>query len=70
VITGVLAGAANLLFVAATGAGQLAVVAVITSLYPAITIVLARVVLSERWSRTQAAGLVVAAAGVAAITLG
>ncbi|TDP92236.1 glucose uptake protein GlcU [Labedaea rhizosphaerae] len=70
VITGVLGGAANLLFVAATGAGQLAVVAVITSLYPAITIVLARVVLSERWSRTQAAGLVVAAAGVAAITLG
>jgi uncharacterized membrane protein len=70
VITGVLGGAANLLFVAATGAGQLAVVAVITSLYPAITIVLARVVLSERWSRAQATGLVVAAAGVAAITLG
>lgn len=70
VVAGILTGAANLLFVAATGAGQLAVVAVITSLYPAITIVLARVVLSERWSRSQAAGLVVAAAGVAAITLG
>ncbi|WP_326835483.1 EamA family transporter [Amycolatopsis rhabdoformis] len=67
---GVLGGAANLLFVAATGAGQLAVVAVITSLYPAITIVLARGVLHERWSRKQAAGLVIAAAGVAAITLG
>jgi drug/metabolite transporter (DMT)-like permease len=69
-ITGVLGGAANLLFVAATGAGQLAVVAVITSLYPAITIVLARLVLSEHWSRSQIAGLVAAAAGVAAITLG
>lgn len=68
--SGILSGAANLLFVASTGAGQLAVVAVTTSLYPAITIVLARTVLHERWSRTQAAGLVIAAAGVTAITLG
>ncbi|MGW4489745.1 EamA family transporter [Amycolatopsis sp. NPDC004368] len=67
---GILGGAANLLFVAATGAGQLAVVAVITSLYPAITIVLARGLLHERWTRAQATGLVIAAAGVAAITLG
>ncbi|HWD01357.1 MAG TPA: DMT family transporter [Amycolatopsis sp.] len=67
---GVLGGAANLLFVAATGAGQLAVVAVVTSLYPAITILLARALLHERWNRTQAAGLLLAAAGVTAITLG
>ncbi|MET7992669.1 DMT family transporter [Amycolatopsis sp. NPDC005232] len=67
---GILGGAANLLFVAATGAGQLAVVAVITSLYPAITIVLARGLLHERWSRPQITGLVIAAAGVTAITLG
>ncbi|MFI5607038.1 EamA family transporter [Amycolatopsis sp. NPDC051903] len=67
---GILGGAANLLFVAATGAGQLAVVAVITSLYPAITIILARLLLHERWNRKQATGLLIAAAGVTAIALG
>ena len=34
VATGVLSGVANLLYLAATGAGQLAVVAVVTALYP------------------------------------
>jgi hypothetical protein len=35
---GFLSGIANLLFLAATGAGELAIVAVLTSLYPAATV--------------------------------
>lgn len=53
---GILGGIANLLYLAATGAGQLAIVAVVTALYPAVTIVLARLTLQERWSRLQVIG--------------
>jgi uncharacterized membrane protein len=66
----VLSGAANLLFLAATGAGELAVVAVLTALYPAVTIVLARWLLDERWTRPQAVGLVVAGCAAALISAG
>lgn len=67
---GVLGGMANLLYLAATGAGQLAIVAVVTALYPAVTIVLARLTLHERWSRLQVIGLVASAVAVAAISIG
>ena len=70
VAAGVLGGAANLLYLAATGAGQLAVVAVVTALYPAVTILLARFTLHERWSRLQIIGLIVSAVAVAAISIG
>lgn len=70
VTAGVLGGIANLLYLAATGAGQLAVVAVVTALYPAVTVLLARVVLHERWSRLQVIGLIVSAFAVAAISTG
>ena len=52
-----LSGTANLLFLAATGRGPLAVVAVLTALCPGITVLLARAVLAERWTRLQAVGL-------------
>ena len=55
---------------AATGAGQLAVVAVVTALYPAVTVLLARLTLHERWSRLQIIGLAVSAVAVAAISIG
>jgi drug/metabolite transporter (DMT)-like permease len=42
---------------AATGAGQLAIVAVVTALYPAVTILPARLTLQERWSWLQIIGL-------------
>ena len=42
VAVGVVGGIAGLLFLAATGHGQLAIVAVVTSLYPAFTVLLAR----------------------------
>jgi drug/metabolite transporter (DMT)-like permease len=70
VATGVLSGVANLLYLAATGAGQLAVVAVVTALYPTVTILLARLTIHERWSRLQIIGMIAAAVAVAAISIG
>jgi len=61
---------ANLLFVLAAGRGLLSVVGVLGSLYPAVTVVLARVVLHERLTRTQNAGVVVTLAGVVALAAG
>lgn len=66
---GVLSGAANLLFLAATGHGQLAIVAVLTALYPAVTVILARVLIAEHWTRMQAVGLFSAAAAIVLVTL-
>jgi drug/metabolite transporter (DMT)-like permease len=67
---GVLDVGANTIYLAATRQGLLSIVAVLSSLYPAATVVLARVVLGERLHRQQVAGLVLAAAGVTAIGLG
>lgn len=67
---GLLGGTANLLFLGAAGAGQLAVVAVLTALYPAVTVVLARVLLLERWNRVQAAGLMISAGAVVLVSVG
>jgi drug/metabolite transporter (DMT)-like permease len=70
VLAGSLGGTGNLLFLVATGRGQLAVVAVLSALYPASTVILARVVLGERWSRLQATGMILAAASVALVSAG
>lgn len=67
---GVLAGVGNLLFLAATGHGQLAVVSVITAMYPGVAVLLARALLSERWTRLQATGLLTATAAVALVSAG
>ncbi|MBA2274625.1 MAG: EamA family transporter [Actinobacteria bacterium] len=61
---------ANILYLLASRQGLLSLVAVLTSLYPASTVLLARVVLRERLWRVQAAGLILAAVGVALIALG
>jgi drug/metabolite transporter (DMT)-like permease len=66
---GLLDVAANLLYLLATREGLLSLVAVLTSLYPASTVLLARVVLNERLVRTQMAGLAMAAVGVILIAL-
>jgi drug/metabolite transporter (DMT)-like permease len=59
----------NLLFIAATRAGRLDVAAVLASLYPASTILLAAWTLHERPTRRQGLGMVVAAAAVVMITV-
>jgi uncharacterized membrane protein len=64
---GVLDVTANAAYLAATRTGLLSVVAVVSSLYPAATVVLARVVLGERLHRIQLAGLALATVGVVAI---
>lgn len=61
---------ADLLFLLATRGGLLSLVAMITSLYPGVTVALAAVVLREPIARWQLAGLGVAAASVALIALG
>jgi drug/metabolite transporter (DMT)-like permease len=59
----------NLLFIAATRAGRLDVAAVLASLYPASTILLAAWMLRERPTRRQGLGMAVAVAAVVMITL-
>lgn len=66
-VAGTLAASANLLFLAATGAGALGVVAVLCALYPAVTVLLAAGLLRERIDRYQLAGLACAALAVALI---
>ncbi len=61
---------ANLLFGVASGRGSLAVVAVLGSLYPAGTVLLARFVDGERMTSVQNVGVVAALAGVAMIAVG
>ena len=67
---GVLDVAANLLDLLATRSGLLSLVAVLTSMYPGATVVLARFVLAERLHRLQLVGLGCAAVGVALIAGG
>jgi drug/metabolite transporter (DMT)-like permease len=61
---------ANSLFAAATNHGLLALVAVAGSLYGAVTVLLARVVLGERLAAAQRAGVVLAFLGVGLIAAG
>ncbi|MGW1910365.1 EamA family transporter [Streptomyces sp. NPDC002076] len=66
---GVLDSVANLLFLLAARSGDLTVVAVITALYPAGTVLLARGVLAERIHRGQLVGLGAAAVAVSLLAL-
>jgi drug/metabolite transporter (DMT)-like permease len=70
VITGVAGTTATILYFFATHEGFLAVTAVLTSLYPAVTIVLARTLLGERLTGLRVAGLSLAAVCVALIAAG
>lgn len=61
---------ANLMFAFATTYGMLAIVSVLGSLYPVVTVVLAWAVLRERLAPAQYVGVAVALVGVAAISAG
>lgn len=66
---GVLDNLANVVYLLATRSGLLALVAVISSLYPVITVLLARGVLDEQLQRIQIGGLVLAGVGVTLIAV-
>jgi drug/metabolite transporter (DMT)-like permease len=69
-VAGILSGGANLLYLAATRYGELAIVGVLSSLYPAGTVLIARFRLSEYWSRTQIAGMIAAVLAVIFVVIG
>ena len=69
-LAGLTGAPGTILYFIATHHGLLAVAAVITSLYPAVTIMLARVMLGERLTVIRLAGLSLAAASVALIAVG
>jgi drug/metabolite transporter (DMT)-like permease len=60
----------NLLFAAASTSGLVSITSVLASLYPIVTVVLARVILKERVARSQETGIVLTLAGVALISAG
>lgn len=70
VISGALGALATGLFMVATHSGDLTVTAVIASLYPAFTVLLAASVLREHVHRAQALGLALCAAAIALVASG
>ena len=69
-VIGVVDLAATGLYGLATTRGALSIVAVVGSLYPVVTILLARGVLGERITQVQGAGVLAALAGVAMVSAG
>jgi drug/metabolite transporter (DMT)-like permease len=60
----------NLFFAAASSSGLVSITSVLASLYPIVTVVLARIVLAERVARSQEAGVALTLAGVVLISAG
>jgi len=69
-VSGLLAAAAGVCFLLATHHGLLSVSAVLVSLYPAFTVLLAALVLRERIHLIQAAGLALCAVAVVLVAAG
>ncbi|HEY3485510.1 MAG TPA: DMT family transporter [Ilumatobacteraceae bacterium] len=67
---GVMTLAANVSYLAATRRGLLTIVAVVVSMYPASTVLLATAIDHERLRRPQAVGLALAAGALVLVTLG
>lgn len=70
ILIGVLILLADSLYAVATVKGVLSVVAVLSSLYPVVTILLARFHLGERLTRNQVAGIAIVLVGAAALSIG
>lgn len=70
VVVGALAAGATIAFLLATQAGMLAVSAVLASLYPVFTVLLAATLLRERVHVSQAIGLVLAVVAIALVAIG
>ncbi|MBW3595028.1 MAG: DMT family transporter [Actinobacteria bacterium] len=69
-VAGILDVAANVFYLISTRFGLLSLVAVLTSMYPAVTVLMARVFLKERMVKTQLVGLVLAGIAIGMIVLG
>ena len=69
-LIGLLDVGANACFTLGVNTGLVSVVAVLASLYPVATVILARALLKERMASVQAAGVAVALAGVVLIAAG
>lgn len=68
--SGLLGSTGNLAFIFATRQGDLTIVAVVSSLFPAATVILAYLFLHERLSRLQRVGVVAALVAVALVSAG
>jgi uncharacterized membrane protein len=69
IMSGVIDASANVCYLLATQAGLFGMAVILTSLYPGITVLLARLVLGERVQAVQRVGLALAACGVALVTV-
>ena len=67
---GVLDTGGNVFFAAASAKGLVSVVSILASLYPVVTVLLARAVLHERVHRSQELGIALALAGIVLISAG
>jgi len=67
---GILDTGGNVFFAAASAKGLVSVVSILASLYPVVTVLLARAVLNERVHRSQEFGIVLALAGIVLISAG
>jgi drug/metabolite transporter (DMT)-like permease len=70
IFAGIIDMLANALYLLGTRYGLLSIVAVLASLYPASTVLLARVVLNEKLTKLQVAGVACALVAVAMISVG
>ena len=68
-VTGFLDSSANVFFTIASREGSLSVVSVLTALYPAGTIILARIFLKEKIARSQMFGIVLALGASAVLAI-
>jgi drug/metabolite transporter (DMT)-like permease len=68
-MAGVFDASGNTFYTVATRLGRLDIAAVLSSLYPAATIVLAALLLKERTTLSQAAGMVLALIAVVLISV-
>jgi drug/metabolite transporter (DMT)-like permease len=60
----------NVFFAAASGHGLVSVVSILASLYPVVTVLLARAILQERVHRSQELGILLALVGIVLISAG